>query len=158
MPTRREPSEGATEREEDEGTDAEPTGDESVRTLVLGLIAESTNLVRQEIELARVELGEKVALLRRYVTGMAIGVALLACAFFFLLSALDRGFTAALAGWMDDRIALWLAPLILAALLGVIGFWLLSSARRTLRAEGLTPERTVETLRENTTWIKETLR
>ena len=136
----------------------EPGPDESVRTLVLGLIAESTNLIRQEIELARVELGEKVDLLRRYVSGMAVGVALLACAFFFLLSALDRGFAAALAAWMDERIAVWLAPLILAALLGGIGYWLLTSARRTLRAEGLTPERTVETLRENTTWIKERLR
>jgi hypothetical protein len=136
----------------------EPGPDESVRALVLGLITESTNLIRQEIELARVELGEKVDLLRRYVSGMAVGVALLACAFFFLLSALDRGFAAALATWMDERIALWLAPLILAALLGGIGYWLLASARRTLREERLTPERTVRTLRENTTWIKERLR
>jgi hypothetical protein len=132
--------------------------EESVRTLVLGLITESTNLIRQEIELARVEIGDKIELLKRYVTGMAVGAALLACAFFFLLSALDRGFAAALASWMDDRVALWLAPLILAALLGGIGFWLLTSARRTLREEGLTPQRTVETLRENTTWIKERLR
>ena len=87
-----------------------------------------------------------------------MGVALLAVACFFLLSSLDRGFAALLASWMDDRIALWLAPLLLAAVIGGIGFWLLSSARRTLRAEGLTPERTVETLRENTNWIKERLR
>jgi Putative Actinobacterial Holin-X, holin superfamily III len=136
----------------------EPGPDESVRTLVLGLIAESTNLIRQEIELARVELGEKIDLLKRYVTGMAVGVALLAVALFFLLSALDRGFATALATWMDDGVARWLAPLILAALLGGIGFRLLTSARRTLREEGLSPERTVETLRENTTWIKERLR
>ena len=136
----------------------EPGPDDSVRTLILGVIAESTNLIRQEIELARVELGEKVELLRRYVTGMAAGVALLAVAFFFLLSALDRGFAAALATWMDDGVALWLAPLILAAILGGIGFRLLTTARRTLRAEGLTPERTVQTLRENTNWIKERLR
>jgi hypothetical protein len=154
MPTRREPLEGDIEPGEGEGAGA----DDSVRKLVLGLIVESTNLVRQEIELARTELGEKVDLLRRYVTGMAIGGALLTVAGFFLLSALDRGFAAALATWMDDGVALWLAPLILAALLGGIGFWLLMSARRTLRAEGLTPERTVETLRENRTWIKERLR
>ena len=154
MPTRREPPEGDVEPGDGEGA----VEDESVRRLVLGLIAESTTLVRQEIELARTELAEKVELLRRYVTGMAIGAALLAVAFFFLLSALDRGFAAALATWLDDEVALWLAPLILGALLAGIGFWLLMSARRTLRAEGLTPERTVETLRENTTWIKERLR
>ncbi len=129
-----------------------------MRALVLGLITESTNLIRQEIELARVEIGDKIDLLKRYVTGVAVGAALLACAFFFLLSALDRGVAAALATWMDERIALWLAPLILAALLGSIGYWLLASARRTLREERLTPERTVRTLRENTTWIKERLR
>ena len=158
MATRREPPEAGDEEVEIEEAAAPPDGDDSVRKLVLGLIVESTNLIRQEIELARTELGEKLDLLRRYTTGMAIGVALLALAFFFLLSALDRGFTVALATWMDDRVALWLAPLILAALLGAIGFWVLTSARRTLRAEGLTPERTVETLRENTTWIKERLR
>jgi hypothetical protein len=158
MATRREPPEAGDEEGEVEEAVLEPDADDSVRKLVLSLIVESTNLVRQEIELARTELGEKVDLLRRYATGMAMGVALLAVACFFLLSSLDRGFAALLASWMDDRIALWLAPLLLAAVIGGIGFWLLSSARRTLRAEGLTPERTVETLRENTNWIKERLR
>ena len=147
-----------TRREAPEGVDAGEGRDESVKALLLGVLAESTRLLRQEIELARAELGEKVELARRYVAAMALAAALLACAFFFLLSALDRGFAAALATWVDDRVALWLAPLILAAVLGGAGYWLLASARRTLRAEGLTPEQTVESLRENTHWLKERLR
>jgi hypothetical protein len=158
MATRREPPEAGPEPGEEEERRIEAEEDATTGRLLRGIIAESTSLLRQEIELARVELGEKIALLQRYATGMAVGVALLTVALFFLLSALDRGFSAALAGWMDDRVAMWLAPLILAALLGGIGFWLLASARRTLRAEGLAPERTVETLRENTNWIKERLR
>lgn len=158
MATRREPPEAGPEQagveaEADDRSDADSTA-----TLLRGVIAESSRLLRQEIELARTEIGEKAALLQRYAAGVAAGGALLACAFFFLLSALDRGFSAALATWMDERIAGWLAPLLLAAMLGGIGFWLLSNARRALRSEGLTPERTVETLRENTHWIKERLR
>ena len=160
MATRREPPEAGPEQEVVEAEAG--TGDrgdaDSTATLLRGIIAESMRLLRQEIELARAELAEKAALLQRYLTGVAAGGALLACAFFFLLSALDRGFSAALATWMDERIAGWLAPLILAALLGGVGFWLLGNARRALRSEGLTPERTVETLRENTHWIKERLR
>ena len=158
MATRREPPEAGPERVEGEGSTAEAAADESTRTLLRGILAESTTLLRQELELARTEIGEKAALLQRYVTALAVAIALLACAFFFLLSALDRGFAAALATWMDDRIAVWLAPLLLAAFLGGVGGWLLARARRTLRAEGLTPERTVQTLRENTHWIKERLR
>ena len=158
MATRRTSPEAVPAQGERKGEGVEANGEESLGTLIRGIIAESTNLVRQEIELARAELGEKVALLQRYVTAMALGGALLACAFFFLLSALDRGFSAALATWMDDRVAVWLAPLVLAAVLGAIGLWLLMSARRRLKAEGLVPEQTVETLQENTTWIKERLR
>ncbi|MBW3628230.1 MAG: phage holin family protein [Gemmatimonadetes bacterium] len=160
MATRREPPEAGPEQAEVEA-EAETAGPDdagSTAALLRGVIAESTRLLRQEIELARAEMGEKADLLQRYVAGVAAGGALLACAFFFLLSALDRGFGAALATWMDERIAGWLAPLILAAILGGVGFWLLSNARRALRSEGLTPERTVETLRENTHWIKERLR
>ena len=157
MATRRASPEEGPVAGEQEGEGAEAGSGESLGTLFRGIIAESTSLVRQEIELARAELGEKMALLQRQVTAMAFGSALLVCAFFLLLSALDRGFTTALASWMDDRIAVWLAPLILAALLGGVGFWLLTSARRTLKQEGLVPEQTVETLQENTTWIKERL-
>jgi uncharacterized membrane protein YqjE len=130
----------------------------SIGEILRGIAAQAVALVRQEIELARTELGEKVGLLRRYVASMAVGAALLACAFFFLLSALSRGLGVALALLLDERIAVWLAPLLLALLLGAIGLRLLAGARRTLKAEGLAPEETVESLRENTTWIKERLR
>ena len=49
MATRREPPEAGDEEGEVEEAVLEPDADDSVRKLVLSLIVESTNLVRQEI-------------------------------------------------------------------------------------------------------------
>jgi hypothetical protein len=158
MATRREPEDGVPTQGEGTGEAGEGSGDGSTGALLRGILAQAATLFRQEVELVRTEVGEKVGMVRRYATAMALGAVLLACAFFFLMSALSRGLGVALALLVDDRIAVWLAPLLLAMLLGGIGYWLLASARRTLRTEGLAPEETVQSLRENTTWIKERLR
>ena len=157
MATRRKPEEAVAAQGEWVEGDGEGEGKVPTSRLVREIIAESGNLVRKEVELARAELGEKLSLLQKYLINLIVGCAILACALFFLLSALDRGFVSVLATFLDDSVAAWLAPLILALLLGAVGAWLVARARRMLRAEGLVPEKTMATLRENSTWIKERL-
>jgi len=141
---------------------AEPSGDtpgeEPVAALLYALVAESGKLVRQEVELARTELAEKVALVQRYAVSMALGGVLFLAALFFLLSALDHGFRVLLAAVVAAEVATWLAPLILAVLLGAVGWMMIAGARRTLRTEGLTLSHTAASLRESTQWIKDRVR
>ena len=161
MATRREPEEAVPAQGElAREVAGEPTGEgdaASTATLLRGILAGSGHLLRQEVELARVEIAEKLSLLQRQLVSLAAASALLAAAVFFLLSALDRGLGSALGEIMDRRIAAWLAPLILAVTLGLAGAWLLRRARKVLDAEGLLPEETMRSLKENTTWIKERL-
>lgn len=135
-----------------------PPGEEPVGPLLLALVSESVKLIRQEIELARTEVGEKLALLQRYAVSLALGGILLLAALFFLLSALDHGFRVLLESVVAARVAVWLAPLLLALVLGGIGWLMVAGARRMLRAEGLTLSHTAASLRESTQWIKERVR
>lgn len=156
MPSRPDPEEVRSAQGEAEGNrsgSATTTGE-----ILRGIAAESSSLLAQEIELLRAELREKIALLQSYATAMAIGSALMVCAAFFLLSAVDEVFVAVLGTWFGSRVALWLAPLLLAVILGAGGVALLTRARGRLREKGLVPTQTIETLRENTTWIKERLK
>ena len=142
--------------------DAEPataaSGEVPAGVLLHALIGESGKLVRQEIELARTELAEKLSLLRRYAVSMLLGGILFLAALFFLLSALDQGFRVLLERVVATEVAVWLAPLLLALVLGVLGWVMTGGARRMLRTEGLTLSNTAASLRESTQWIKDRVR
>ena len=132
-----------------------PPGEEPVGVLLHALIGESGKLIRQEMELARTELAEKLALLQRYAVSMAVGGILFLAALFFLLSALISGFRVLLEAVVVPEVATWLAPLLLAVVLGLLGWAIVSGARRMLRIEGLTLSNTAASLRESTQWIKD---
>jgi hypothetical protein len=155
----------ATIRKRDDGlppTEAGPApaapGEEPAGVLLHALIGESAKLIRQEIELARTELGEKLSLLQRYAVSMVLGGVLFLAALFFLLSALDRGFRVLLEAVVADEVATWLAPLVLAVVLGLLGWMAVAGARRMVRAEGLMLSHTAASLRESTQWIKDRMR
>ncbi len=49
---------------------------------------------------------------------------------------------------------LWLSALIVGAVVGVISYFLVSSALNALKKTELKPEQTVETLKEDAKWLK----
>lgn len=122
--------------------------EESIGELVRDLAAETNTLMRQEIELAKAELGEKVRTAGRG-AGMfgGAGVAALlalgsltACAIALLATALDH---------------VWLSALIV-ALLWAAGAAVLAMRGRDQVKEAAppVPEQTVETLKEDVAWAK----
>jgi hypothetical protein len=120
---------------------------ESIGSLVKGILADVRQLLRDEIALARVELREQAG--RAKLAGMALGSAVAALAFggIFLLVAIAIGI-ADLLEW-----PVWAGFLVVALLLGVAGMAMLSAGRRRLRAVHPVPEQTVQTLKENSEWI-----
>lgn len=126
----------------------------STADLLRALSSEGSELVRQELALARAELNEKLDLFQSRLTSMAVGGALLLAALLFFLWAVNSGLTALLAQVVSLEIAVWLSPLLLAGVLALVGRGMMSSAARDMKKEGVTPSRTKKTLEADTRWAR----
>lgn len=122
--------------------------DESIGELVRDLAAETNTLMRQEIELAKAELSEKVKVAGKGagmfgaagIVGLLALGSLTACVIALLASALDH---------------VWLAALIVALVYGAIAAVLAMRGRDEIKeAAPAVPERTIETLKEDVEWAK----
>jgi MFS family permease len=104
-------------------------------------------LLQQEMQLARLELTEKAARMRKGVVFM-IGGGMLAYG----------GFLAVVAGVVLGLIATglpaWLGALIAGVVLAGIGYVLINSGLTSLRPNELTPHQTIETLKEDAQWLR----
>jgi uncharacterized membrane protein YqjE len=107
----------------------------------------TTTLVRQEIELAKAELGEK-GKKAGVGAGMFGGAGLFGV---FALAALTTGIIVAL----DSAMPLWLAALIVAVVYGAIGAVLALQGRNKVQQAGPpVPEQATESVKEDVQWAK----
>jgi Putative Actinobacterial Holin-X, holin superfamily III len=119
-----------------------PIGD-----LVKQLAAQTSTLVRQELDLAKAEMSQKAATAGKgagliggaAVTGLLAAGALTACLILVLSEAMDA----------------WLAALIVAVVMGAVAAALGLAGRNKVReATPPVPEQTVETVKEDVEWAK----
>jgi len=129
------------------------TGQPSVGQLLKDLTAQTAELVRSEIALAKTEIAEKLGHLGKNAAGVAVGATVLLLAALALLLAVIAGVAVLLAQFLPLGVAVWLGPLLVAAGLGSFGWIRLQSGLRAIKGEGLAPRETVETLRETKLWI-----
>jgi uncharacterized membrane protein YqjE len=123
--------------------------DRSVGELFGELTQDMTLLVRQEVQLARVELEQKASRV-----GSALGTVGTG-GFVAYVGAL--ALVAALILLLADvaGIKAWVSALIVGAVLAITGFVMLQGGLRKLKQTDLTPRRTVETLKDDVQWAKE---
>jgi uncharacterized membrane protein YqjE len=114
--------------------------------LVKDLSAQTSTLVRKEIELARAELQQKGKAAGKG-AGMLGGAA---AAVLLALGAL----TAALIALLDKEMATWVAALIVMALWAVIALVLAKAGQRSLQRAAPPAPQTVETVKEDIQWAK----
>ncbi len=131
-----------------------PAAGASVTELLRQLSTETVSLVRQELELAKAEMREKMDVYQQSMVSIGIGAALLLAALLTALWALNSGLTALLAQGMDLDVAVWLSPLLLTVALAAIGWTMVSRAKARMQGEGLVPRRTTSSLREDSRWAK----
>lgn len=128
------------------------------RRTLIGLFSdlwrETSALFRAEAELAKAELSQKVSQVQTAIVSLAVGGAILLAAFLVLLDAIVNGLAQAL----PPEQAPWLSPLIVAVVVGIIGFIMLAKGRRDLEARSLTPTRTMHSLRRDAELTKEHFR
>ncbi|HSE98697.1 MAG TPA: phage holin family protein [Blastocatellia bacterium] len=120
---------------------------ESFGELLGQLANNSAALVRDEIALAKQEMGEKVERVRSGVVTTAIGAVLGLVGLLALTAAAIVG--------LGYVIGMGLSALIIGAVLALAGLAVAMKGIGLIKRTSLKPEQTVETMEENKQWLKE---
>jgi hypothetical protein len=127
--------------------------DRSLGRLVRDLSMDTVTLLRQEIDLARTEVSEKVARVGEMARTVGIGAGLAYGGGLAILAAVILGGISLLSKFMSVWVAMWLAPLIVGVALAGVGYAMIRTALDTDRPS-LVPRKTAESLQENKEWLK----
>jgi hypothetical protein len=130
----------------------------SIAGLLHNLRDLTTTLLRQEVQLAKAEVGEKVSSLGRDVAQIAIGgVIAFAGALLLLFGISDLVGSLLLRAGLDADVAQWVARLAVGLIVALVGGLLLLKAKKAMSRESLVPEKTVETLKQDKQWAQNKL-
>ena len=130
---------------ENRSLDNRPLGD-----LFGDLATDMSNLVRQEVALAKAEITQKAKYVGRNIGYLVVGGAVAYAAALAIIAALIMLLAKVVPGWG--------AALIVGAVVGGIGWLLIGKAMMALQQADLTPHETVETLKEDATWMKQQIK
>ena len=130
----------------------------SLGQLLRELTQELSTLLRQEVTLAKTEMSEKAARTGANLGALAVGGAVVFAGALALLFALINALTALLVRVVSPGVAVWLAPLLVGVVLALVGMAMAKKALAALRAEGITPQRTTQSLQENKEWLREKIK
>ncbi|MBV9471149.1 MAG: phage holin family protein [Abitibacteriaceae bacterium] len=119
----------------------------SVGELFADLSREVSNLVRQEVQLAKTELTEKATQTGKNLVSIVIGGVL---AFAGLLG-LEAAAILGLARVLPD----WGAALLVAVVILIVAMMLVMKGINALKNQDLVPRQTVDTLKEDAQWAKQ---
>ena len=124
-----------------------PLMERSLGDLFSDLSVQTSDLIRQEMRLAKAELSEKLADAGRH--AMMIGVSIA-----FGLAAVVAAAAAVALLLVSLGVEPWLAALITAALMGLVAYLLAQSGISALRTKSIAPVETIHSLKETTQWLK----
>jgi len=122
----------------------------SVATLLSDLARDFSLLIRQEVALAKAEASEKVGQL-----GMAVGMIAAGgfVAFAGLIVLMFAGVYA-----LSLVMQPWQAALIVGGVVTLLGLGLVFVGKSKLSADKLTPQRTIQSIKDDARWAKEQVR
>jgi hypothetical protein len=126
----------------------------SLAGLFADLWRNTSLLFREEAELAKAEISEKVSQVGTGIAALAVGGAIVFSGFLVLLAAAVNG----LALVLQTEHAVWLAPLIVGVVVLIAGLAILAKGRSDLKTSNLKPSRTAQSLRRDSELAKEHLR
>lgn len=124
----------------------------SMTDLLRRLAQESADLVRHEVNLARLELKETAREMARQSVKLTIGIGLLAVGGLALTAFLILVVGLLLGG------AYWAGALIVGAIFAIVGGLMAKSAVNDMKKQELKPEETIETLKEDRQWLRQEAR
>ena len=119
----------------------------SLGELFTELAAETGTLVRQEVALAQAEVTAKATRAGKSIGFLAVGGAIGYAAMLAVLAGVVLG----LSYFMPP----WIAAILVGLVVGVVAFFMISSALSDLKNTNLKPEETVESIKEDAQWLKD---
>jgi putative Mn2+ efflux pump MntP len=129
--------------------------DRSIGQLLKELTHESSLLLKQEVDLAKTEMSEKASRVGTNLGHVAVGGAVAFLGAIALLLFAVYGLTSLMDQFLPLGVAVWLAPLIIGAILAGVGYSMIKKALETLKQESVAPKKTTQSLQENKEWLKE---
>jgi uncharacterized membrane protein YqjE len=114
------------------------------------LASDMSNLVRQEVELAKVEVGQKAKHVGRNIGYLVVGGAIAYAALLAVIAAIIL--------LLDNVMPSWGASLLVGVVVAGIGWLLIGKAVSALQQTDVTPRETVETLKEDAAWVKQQIK
>ncbi len=124
--------------------------------LITGLVGDISGLFRKEIELAKAEASEKIDVAAKAGASLAAGAILAIGAIGVFLAALVAGLAALLVNMgLAETPAGFVAGLIVAAVVGVIAWTMISRGAAELKANKLNMQRTTNSIRMDAEAVKE---
>ena len=130
---------------EDRSLENKPLGD-----LFGDLASEMSNLVRQEVALAKVEITQKAKGIGKNVGYLVVGGAVGYAALLAVIAAVIM--------LLDKYMPAWGAALLVGILIAGISWLLIGKALNALQETDITPRETVETLKEDAAWVKQQIK
>lgn len=128
--------------------------DKPLSALFSELTNETVDLVRQEVALARAEMSKKISTAQTALTSVAIGAAILMAGLFIILLAVVN----MVAMLLPPDLAPWLAPLLVGAVVALIGYGMLKGGSNKLQPSNLVPERTMNSFKRDKGLVEEKTR
>lgn len=125
--------------------------DRSLGELLGELMRETTTLVRQEISLAKTEISQKAADTGKKVGTLAVGGAIAYAGLLVILAAVVLLL-------IQNDMSPWIAALLVGVVVAAIGGFLVMKSISALKEQNLTPDQTIESLKEDKKWIQEQVR
>jgi uncharacterized membrane protein YqjE len=122
----------------------------SIGELFAELSQKTTTLVRQEIQLAKVEMSQKASRVGKNVGFLVVGGVV---AYTGVLALVTAGIIV-----LGQLIPYWLSAAIIGIVIAAVGAVLVVKGANTLRQEEPTPRETIETLQEDKEWLKDQTR
>ncbi len=119
---------------------------ESITDLIRNLATDLSTLLGKEIELAKSEVRETVSEVQTAMSAIATGAAIAMAGLVVLLMSAVYG--------LSNVVDPWLAALIVGAAALLVGYLMVRSAKETMSASSMVPERTLESAKKD----KETLK
>lgn len=130
---------------ENRAMENKPLGD-----LFSDLASEMSELVRKEVALAKVEVGQKARHIGKNVGYLVVGGAVAYAAMLAIIAGIVM--------LLDGVMPAWVAAIVVGVVVGIIGWLLIGKARAALQATDITPQQTVETLKEDAAWVKQQIK
>jgi uncharacterized membrane protein YqjE len=122
-------------------------GDRSISSVLRDIVQNVQDIVRSELRLAKIEIGEELTKAKTAVVLLGISaVGGFLAVFFALIAAVFA---------LSKIVPNWAAALIVAAAMGIGAAALAYAGRKRLRRVNTIPAHTVENLKENIQWAKQ---